>query len=120
MSTGYTGERFKYPDDEYLSAYTKALEKGKMLHTQAHSDQPSIPQSEFQSACDLEEWEYVLKADDDPRVGIMCSAKHVVETTKNGEIYLPTDAWFLNNIYPDDGTIEAAASYAQIWALSRI
>ena len=112
MSSGSTGERFKYPDDECLTAYTKALEKGKMLHTQAQSDQPSIPQSEFQSVSDLEEWGYVLDAETDPRVGIMCSAKHVNETTRDGETYLPTDAWFLNNIYPDDGTIEAAAKYA--------
>ena len=112
ISTESTGERFKYPDDECLTAYTKALEKGRLLHTQAHSDQPSIPQSEFQSVSDLEEWGYVLDIKIDPRVGIMCSAQHVLETARNGETYLATDAWFLNNIYLDDGMIESAANYA--------
>ena len=92
MSTGSTGERFKYPDDECLTAYTKALKKGRLLHTQAHSDQPSIPRSEFQSVSDLVEWGYVLDVKSDPRVGIMCSAQHVLETARNGETYLATDA----------------------------
>lgn len=111
MATGSTGERFKYPDDECLPAYTKALEKGKTLHTQIHSDKPSIPPSEFQSVSDLEDWGFVPNAETEPRIGIGCKARHEVEAVRNSETFLPADAYFLNTMYSETGTIKGVHNY---------
>jgi hypothetical protein len=103
-----------HPDDDCLLEYTKALVKGKTLHSQVYADKPTIPASVFRSSTDLEDWGYLLNMKPDSRRINLVDfwTEHTTHTTREGVAYPATNAIFGNTISIDIGTIIATCNYA--------